>query len=169
MPTLLLAGEVDRVGDIATGTRELAAREPMAEFVVVPDAGHASNQDNPAAFTAALLAFLERALPVPAGSARPVNALQRLRVRRAGRPAAPAPAVAAWDAPPPAEAVPVPAQAVPGEALPGEAPVPAAGLPEAGLPEAGLPEAVPVEGVSAEGGRARESVARAFLRAVLRR
>jgi hypothetical protein len=31
--------------------------------VVIPAAGHASNLDNPAAFTAALEAFLDRTLP----------------------------------------------------------------------------------------------------------
>ena len=66
VPTLLVNGADDRVGDIATGNQEWAARDPMVELVVIPDAGHASNQDNPAAFTAALTAFLDRALPVTA-------------------------------------------------------------------------------------------------------
>ena len=66
VPTLLVNGADDRVGDIATGNQEWAARDPMVELVVIPGAGHASNQDNPAAFTAALTAFLDRALPVPA-------------------------------------------------------------------------------------------------------
>jgi 3-oxoadipate enol-lactonase len=66
VPTLLVNGADDRVGDIATGNREWAARDPMVELVVIPGAGHASNQDNPAAFTAALTAFLDRALPVSA-------------------------------------------------------------------------------------------------------
>ena len=66
VPTLLVNGADDRVGDIATGSQEWAARDPMVELVVIPGAGHASNQDNPAAFTAALTAFLDRALPVPA-------------------------------------------------------------------------------------------------------
>jgi len=34
----------------------------LAEYVVIPAAGHPSNLDNPAAFTAALLAFLDRLL-----------------------------------------------------------------------------------------------------------
>ena len=67
VPTLLLHGAHDRVGDIATGTRDWAAREPMAEHVVIPGAGHASNQDAPAAFTAALTAFLDRVLPPTRG------------------------------------------------------------------------------------------------------
>ena len=69
VPTLLLHGADDRIGDIATGTRDWAARDPMAVHAVLPDAGHASNQDNPEAFTAALSAFLEAV--VPAGAARP--------------------------------------------------------------------------------------------------
>jgi len=66
IPTLLVNGVDDRVGDIVTGSQEWAVRDPMVELVVIPGAGHASNQDNPAAFTAALTAFLDRALPVPA-------------------------------------------------------------------------------------------------------
>ena len=66
VPTLLVNGADDRVGDIVTGNQEWAVRDPMVELVVIPGAGHASNQDNPAAFTAALTAFLDRALPVPA-------------------------------------------------------------------------------------------------------
>ena len=62
MPTLLLHGDGDRIGDIVDGTREWAAREELAEYVVIPDAGHASNQDNPEAFNAALLGFLDRVL-----------------------------------------------------------------------------------------------------------
>lgn len=66
IPTLLVNGADDRVGDIITGSQEWAVRDSMVELVVIPGAGHASNQDNPAAFTAALTAFLDRALPVPA-------------------------------------------------------------------------------------------------------
>ena len=67
VPTLLLVGADDRIGDIAGGAGGWAARDPMVEHVVVPGAGHASNQDNPAAFTAALVAFLDRVLPEPRG------------------------------------------------------------------------------------------------------
>jgi len=63
VPTLLLHGDGDRIGDIVDGTRDWAARDEHAEYVVVPDAGHASNQDNPEAFTAALSEFLGRVLP----------------------------------------------------------------------------------------------------------
>jgi 3-oxoadipate enol-lactonase len=70
VPTLLLVGAEDRVGDVLAGSRDWAARDPLVELVLIPGAGHASNQDNPAAFTAALVAFLDRVLPPePAGLA----------------------------------------------------------------------------------------------------
>jgi 3-oxoadipate enol-lactonase len=67
VPTLLLHGADDQIGDIVTGSREWAARDPMIERVVIPGAGHASNQDAPAAFTAALTSFLDRVLPPRSG------------------------------------------------------------------------------------------------------
>jgi pimeloyl-ACP methyl ester carboxylesterase len=60
VPTLLIHGEVDRIGDIAGGTAAWARREPLAEHAVIPEAGHASNLDNPEAFTAELDSFLVR-------------------------------------------------------------------------------------------------------------
>ncbi|MDQ4119697.1 MAG: alpha/beta hydrolase [Actinomycetota bacterium] len=69
VPTLLLHGSDDRLGDIARSTRDWAGRDPAAEYAVVPDAGHVSNLDNPEAFTAELRSFLERTLPaVPDGA-----------------------------------------------------------------------------------------------------
>jgi pimeloyl-ACP methyl ester carboxylesterase len=62
VPALLVHGQLDHLGDIAPSTRAWAQREPLAEYVVIPAAGHASNLDNPTAFTAALLAFLDRVL-----------------------------------------------------------------------------------------------------------
>ena len=73
VPTLLLHGDADRVGDVVDSSRAWAARDDGAEYVVVPGAGHASNQDNPAAFNAALLAFLER-VHAPAGATARVSA-----------------------------------------------------------------------------------------------
>jgi 3-oxoadipate enol-lactonase len=70
VPTLLVHGEDDRIGDIADGTAAWARREPLAEYAVIPGAGHASNLDNPDAFLAVLDAFLRRVLPeVPADAA----------------------------------------------------------------------------------------------------
>lgn len=63
VPTLLVHGDRDRIGDIASGTRAWARREPLAEYVVIPGAGHASNLDNPEEFTAVLRAFLDRSTP----------------------------------------------------------------------------------------------------------
>jgi 3-oxoadipate enol-lactonase len=60
VPTLLVHGDRDLIGDIATGTRAWAEREPLAEYAVIPGAGHASNLDNPREFTALLRAFLDR-------------------------------------------------------------------------------------------------------------
>ena len=63
VPLLLLRGDRDQIGDIATGTAAWARREPLAEYAVIPQAGHASNLDNPEAFTEALLDFLDRLVP----------------------------------------------------------------------------------------------------------
>jgi 3-oxoadipate enol-lactonase len=70
VPALLVHGDRDSIGDIATSTRAWAQREPLAEYAVIPFAGHASNLDNPAAFTAVLLPFLDRvaSLPHPAAA-----------------------------------------------------------------------------------------------------
>jgi len=71
VPTLLIHGVFDQLGDIAMSTRAWAQREPLAEYAVIPAAAHASNLDNPTAFTAALLAFPDRVIsgqeepPVP--------------------------------------------------------------------------------------------------------
>jgi pimeloyl-ACP methyl ester carboxylesterase len=61
VPTLLVHGDRDRIGDIAGGTRGWAKREPLAEYAVIARAGHASNLDNPEEFTEVLLDFLDRA------------------------------------------------------------------------------------------------------------
>ena len=60
VPALLVHGDHDRIGDIATATRGWAQREPLAEYAVITRAGHASNLDNPEEFTAVLLEFLGR-------------------------------------------------------------------------------------------------------------
>jgi 3-oxoadipate enol-lactonase len=63
VPTLLVHGRLDRIGDIASAMPAWARREPMARYAVVPDAGHASNLDNPDGFTTLLLDFLDEVLP----------------------------------------------------------------------------------------------------------
>ena len=85
VPTLLMHGDHDLIGDIATGTRTWAEREPLAEYAVIPGAGHASNLDNPEEFTAVLRAFLDRATPSPelVDAAVPAAAHGRLSPRAA--------------------------------------------------------------------------------------
>ena len=63
VPTLLVHGELDRIGDIASAMPAWARREPRARYAVVPGAGHASNLDNPEGFTALLEDFLDDVLP----------------------------------------------------------------------------------------------------------
>lgn len=62
VPTLLMHGDNDHLGDILYATRAWAQREPRAEYLAIPRAGHVSNQDNPPAFNAAVTAFLDRTL-----------------------------------------------------------------------------------------------------------
>jgi hypothetical protein len=39
--------------------RAWAQREPLATYAVIPEAGHASNLDNPAVFTDLLVEFID--------------------------------------------------------------------------------------------------------------
>ena len=57
VPTLVLVGEHDRVTGVPE-SRALAEAIPGARFEVLPGGGHAVNQENPAAFNAALGRFL---------------------------------------------------------------------------------------------------------------
>src|SRR3954452_2942142 len=68
VPTLLICGERDTIGDIAAGTQAWARREALAEHAVIPGAGHVSNLDNPEAFTEVLEAFLGRILSAGSGA-----------------------------------------------------------------------------------------------------
>lgn len=58
LPTLLICGAQD-IGTPPAGMREMAKRIPNATYVEVDPAGHLSNIENPAAFNAALIPFLE--------------------------------------------------------------------------------------------------------------
>lgn len=57
VPTLVVVGEHDVISPAAE-MRGIAERIPQAEFVEIPDAGHMSPLENPAAFNAALERFL---------------------------------------------------------------------------------------------------------------
>jgi 3-oxoadipate enol-lactonase len=83
VPTLLMHGEDDCIGDIRRATARWARREPLAEYAVIPAAGHTSNLDNPAAFTSVLQEFLGRV--APSGHDRDAIA-ERLYARYGSRP-----------------------------------------------------------------------------------
>lgn len=57
VPTLAVVGDDDRLTPPHV-VRAMAERMPRARMVVIPDAGHVSNLENPAAFNAALAEFL---------------------------------------------------------------------------------------------------------------
>ena len=57
VPTLVIHGEHDRVVPPETG-RFLAENIPGARFILIPQAGHVANQEQPAAFNAAVREFL---------------------------------------------------------------------------------------------------------------
>jgi pimeloyl-ACP methyl ester carboxylesterase len=58
-PLLITHGETDRLGNISKIAPEWAARDPNSRYVIIPDAGHNANQDNPTFFDRLLLEFLE--------------------------------------------------------------------------------------------------------------
>jgi 3-oxoadipate enol-lactonase len=73
IPTLLVHGARDRIGDIAASSRRWARRQRHVELVVIPSASHLSNLDAPHAFNAALTTFFDRFLPSGTPSDRPTN------------------------------------------------------------------------------------------------
>lgn len=58
VPTLVVVG--DRDEPFLAASDYMAAKIPDARKAVIPDAGHAANVDQPAAFNAAVIEFLER-------------------------------------------------------------------------------------------------------------
>ena len=59
MPTLLVAGSDDRTAPPKV-MEKMAQKIPGAEYVVLEGCGHLGPMDQPDAFNAALLGFLER-------------------------------------------------------------------------------------------------------------
>jgi pimeloyl-ACP methyl ester carboxylesterase len=59
IPTLVVVGEQDVATPVALA-RDMQQRIPGAELVMLKDAGHLSNIDQPEAFNQAVLAFLAR-------------------------------------------------------------------------------------------------------------
>jgi len=64
VPALLTHGDQDNTGKIKAYARQWADSQPNARYVVIPDAGHNANQDNPAFFNRLLLDFLHEHVPV---------------------------------------------------------------------------------------------------------
>ena len=60
LPTLLICGTED-IGTPPAGMREMEKRMPHARYVEINPAGHLSNIENPDAFNAALIEFLDAA------------------------------------------------------------------------------------------------------------
>ena len=63
-PLLITHGEEDRAGNIKKISPKWAEREPKSRYVVIPDAGHNANQDNPDFFNRVLLEFLDECVTV---------------------------------------------------------------------------------------------------------
>ena len=78
VPTLLVCGEFDGIGDVASGSRAWARRDALAQYAEIPGAGHASNLDNPQVFTEEIESFLRRVRPLESsatvGTASPSGA-----------------------------------------------------------------------------------------------
>lgn len=60
VPTLALLGEHDGSGNIKRAMQQLAERNAETNLVVLPDAAHNSNMDQPASTNTALIDFLQR-------------------------------------------------------------------------------------------------------------
>ena len=59
LPTLVLAGENDK--PFLAATNYMAKKIPNAEKIIIPNAGHYANYDEPKAFNNAVLTFLKKA------------------------------------------------------------------------------------------------------------
>jgi 3-oxoadipate enol-lactonase len=63
-PIMLAHGEHDNLGNFKKVMPLWAWRDPQARYVVIPNAGHTANQDNPKFFNQLLLDFLHLNVPV---------------------------------------------------------------------------------------------------------
>ncbi|QBD80516.1 alpha/beta hydrolase [Ktedonosporobacter rubrisoli] len=64
MPFLLTHGALDALPEIKEHASIWAQRESNCRYVVIPDAGHNANQDNPEFFNQVLLSFLHQHVPL---------------------------------------------------------------------------------------------------------
>jgi pimeloyl-ACP methyl ester carboxylesterase len=58
-PLLLIYGVYDKTGNIKKAMKEWSKRDKQSKYVIIPDAGHCSNQDNPKFFNKVMKKFLE--------------------------------------------------------------------------------------------------------------
>ena len=84
LPTLLVWGAADAIVPPIVGER-LARGMPAAELVVIPGAGHQPMWEAPAAFNAALTAFLAKTAPSRDGAGDAPGSVRRLPAGSAGR------------------------------------------------------------------------------------
>lgn len=63
-PLMLTHGEHDNLGNFKKVMPLWAWRDPLARYVVIPNAGHVANQDNPKFFNQLLMDFLTLNVPV---------------------------------------------------------------------------------------------------------
>jgi 3-oxoadipate enol-lactonase len=63
-PLMLAHGEHDNLGNFKKVMPKWTWRDPMSRYVVIPNAGHVANQDNPKFFNQLLLDFLHQCAPV---------------------------------------------------------------------------------------------------------
>ncbi|CAN5793572.1 alpha/beta hydrolase [soil metagenome] len=61
-PLLITHGDQDEVGNIKKISPKWAERDPHSRYVIIPDAGHNANQDNPDSFNRVLLEVLDQYL-----------------------------------------------------------------------------------------------------------
>ncbi|MCI0393621.1 MAG: alpha/beta fold hydrolase [Chloroflexi bacterium] len=59
-PLLITHGDHDRTGNIRKVAPRWAQRDPQSRYLLIPQAGHCANQDNPEFFNRVLLEFLEK-------------------------------------------------------------------------------------------------------------
>jgi 3-oxoadipate enol-lactonase len=63
-PLILAHGEHDNLGNFKKVMPKWVWRDPLARYVIIPQAGHVANQDNPKFFNQLLLDFLQLNVPV---------------------------------------------------------------------------------------------------------
>jgi pimeloyl-ACP methyl ester carboxylesterase len=61
---MLVRGERDNLGNFKKVMPKWVWRDPQARYVIIPQAGHVANQDNPKFFNQLLLDFLQLNVPV---------------------------------------------------------------------------------------------------------